>query len=68
MCDEEPVLLIVSPICGAFSTLTELTQAGKLSEVSRKNLVDQCVKHLKFCLRMYERQRNAGILFLHAHP
>ena len=30
--DEEPVLLIGSPMCRAFSSLIELTQAGKPSE------------------------------------
>ena len=68
VCDEEPVLLIRSPVCRAFSTLIELTQADKLSEGSRKNLVEQCVIHLKFCFRMYETQRYAGRLFLHEHP
>ena len=54
-------------MCRAYSTLIELTQAGKPSEVSRKNLVEHCVTHLKFCFRMYERQRNAGRLFLQEH-
>ena len=66
--DEEPVLLLGSPMCCAFSTLIELTQAGKLSEVKHKNLVEQRVTHLKFCFRMYKTQRNAEILFLHEHP
>ena len=50
--DEEPGLLIGSPLCRAFSSLIELTQAGKPSEVELKSLV----------------QRNAGRLFLHKHP
>ena len=66
--DEEPVLLIGSPMCRAFSTLIELTQAGKFSEVEFKSFVERCVTHLKFCVRMYETQRNAGRLFLHEHP
>ena len=66
--DEEPVLLIGSPMCRAFSTLIELTQAGKPSEVELKSLVERCVTHLKFCFRMHETQRNAGRLFLHEHP
>ena len=67
--DEEPVLLIGSPMCRAFSTLIELTRAtGKLSEVKHKNFVEQCVKHLKFRCGMYETQRIAGRLFLHEHP
>ena len=66
--DEEPVLLIGSPMCRAFSTLIELTQAGKPSEFELKSLVERCVTHLKFCFRMYETQRNAGRLFLHEHP
>ena len=66
--EEGPVLLIGSPMCRAFSTLIELTQAGKPSEVKHKNLVEQFVTHLKFCFRMYEGQRNAGRYFLHEHP
>ena len=66
--DEEPVLLIGSPVCRAFSTLIELTQAGKPSEFELKSLVERCVTHLKFCFRMYETQRNSGRLFLHEHP
>ena len=66
--DEEPVLLIGSPMCRAFSTLIELTRAGKPSEVKHKNLVEHCVTDLKFRFRMYETQRNAGRLFLHEHP
>ena len=67
--DEEPVLLIGSlSMCRAFSTLIELTQAGKPSEFELKSLVERCVTHLKFCFRMYETQRNAGRLFLHEHP
>ena len=52
--DEEPVLLIGSPMCRASSTLIELTQAGKPSEVKYKNLVEHCVTDLKLCFRMYE--------------
>ena len=52
--DEDSVLLIGSPMCRTFSTLIELTQAGKPSEVELKSLVERCVTHLKFCFRMYE--------------
>ena len=67
--DEEPAFLIGSPKCRAFSTLIELTRvASKLSEVKYRNLVERCIKRLKFCFRMYETQRNAGRLFLPEHP
>ena len=63
------MLLIGSPpMCRAFSTLIELTQAGKLSEVEFRSLVERCVTYPKFCFTMYETQRNAGRLFLHEHP
>ena len=45
-----------------------LTQAGKLSEVEFRSLVERCVTYLKFCFTMHETQRNAGRLFLHEHP
>ena len=38
--DAEPVLLIDSPMCWAFNTLMEVTQAGKPSEVKYKSLVE----------------------------
>ena len=57
---EEPVLMIGSPMCRAFSTLIDLTHASKPSEVKHKNLVERCVTHLMFWFRMYETQRNAG--------
>ena len=57
------MLLIGSPIYWVFSTSTELTQAGKLSEVEFRSLMERCVTCLKFCFRMYEPQRNAGRLF-----
>ena len=65
--DEEPVLLIGSPMCRAFCTLIELTQASKPSDFELKSPVERCATHLKFCFRMYETQRNAGRLFLHEH-
>ena len=66
--DEEPVLLIGSRMCRAFSSLVELTHAGKPSEFELKSLVERCVTHVEFCFRMYETLRNAGRLFLHEHP
>ena len=67
--DEEPVLLIGSPMCWASSTLIELTQAtGKLSEVEYRSLMERCVTYLQFCFRMCEAQRDAGRLFLQEHP
>ena len=62
------MLLIGSPMYRTFSTLTELTLAGKLNEVEFRSLMERCVTYLKFCFRMYEPQRNTGRLFLHEHP
>ena len=58
--DEEPVLLIGSPMCRVVSTLIELTRATC-------NL-GRCARHLRFCFRMYETQRSARRQFLHEHP
>ena len=67
--EEELVLLIVSPMCRSFSKLIKLTRvAGGLNEVKHKDLLERCVRHLRFCFRMYEVQRDAGRLFLHEHP
>ena len=69
VCGEEPALLIGSPMCRAFSTLIELTRAtGKFSEVKHRSLVERRVRHLRFCFRMCNTQRNAGRLILHEHP
>ena len=68
MSDEEQMKEVEPPMCRAFSTSVELTQASKPSEFELKSLVERCVTHLKFCFKMYETQRNAGRLFLHEHP
>ena len=53
----------------AFSTLIGLTRStGNLSEVKHRSLVRRCVRHLRFCFRMYETQRSAGRLSLHERP
>ena len=49
MSDEEQMEVVIgSPMCRACSTLIELTQAGNSREVRHKNLVEQCVTHIKF--------------------
>ena len=64
--EEEPVLLIGSPILCFFAKLIELARVtGRLDDT---DLLERCVRHLRFCFKMYEVQRRAGRLFLHEHP
>ena len=39
-----------------------------LQPAKYEDLLERCLRHLRFCFRMYEKQRAAGRLFLHEHP
>ena len=52
--EEEPVLLVGSPMCRSFDKLIELARVtSRLDENKHKDLLDRCVRHLRFCSRMY---------------
>ena len=62
--ESRPVLLVMSPMCKAFSVLQNLS---KDSEKYRATL-EEGVAHLNFCMEMSKAQLAAGRYFLYEHP
>ena len=64
---EQPLLLIGSPMCTAFSAWQYINNSkrdGKIVESEKA----RGMKHLKFCCDLYEYQVSNGRYFLHEHP
>ena len=64
---DRPGLLIGSPMCTAFSIIQNMNRA-KMGEVRFKDVMDQAMKHLEFCCKLYKMQHSQGGYFLHEHP
>ena len=67
---EKPTLLIGSPPCTFFSILQNLNleiRNDAWKEKFHVNL-EAAKEHVRFCIRLYRLQRNAGRYFLHEHP
>ena len=62
--EEKPLLLIGSPMFTAFS---QLQRMGARDHHSAEKM-RKAVNHMKFVTKMYEKQMQAGRLFLHEHP
>ena len=65
--DEQPQVLIGSPMCTAFCTWQKLNHARMDPEIVRREMVRARV-HLDFTMHLYRKQVAAGRLFLHEHP
>ena len=65
--EEEPMLLIGSPMCTEFSALLNLS-AAKRDPVVVAGKLKRARNHLAFCCEMYEYQVAHGRYFLHEHP
>ncbi len=68
--EEDPYLVIGSPLCYPFSVLQNLS-AGKRNaeqEAKAKELYDKAVRHLQFMAEVYAWQVGRGKKFLHEHP
>ena len=61
------LLLIVSPMCSAFSRL-QAFNAERLGPQKMKEMLDYGIKHLTFALDLCEIQRRNGLYFLLEHP
>ena len=61
---DRPWLIVGSPPCSAFSTLTSLSQDTDALRAS----VARGLEHLKFCEVLYRIQMENGMYFLHEHP
>ena len=65
--EEEPKLLVGSPMCTAFSILQQLN-ANKGNREEKNKQWEQALTHLNFCVELYKLQYNHGRYFLHEHP
>ena len=61
------LLLVVSPMCAAFSRL-QAFNAKRLGPERMKEMIDYGLKHLTFALDLCEIQRRNGLYFLLEHP
>ena len=64
---ERPMFLIGSPMCTAFSRLLAIS-ASKRNPAEVKLQYERAMIHLEFCCRLYQRQVDRGLYFLHEHP
>ena len=60
-------LLIVSPMCAAFSKLQRLN-FPRMPEEKVKEVIEHGVKHLEFCMHLCKVQHDQGLYFLFEHP
>ena len=63
-----PVLLVVCPMCSAFSVLQELFNYPRMSAHHVESKLSEGLDHLRFAVELCIRQHNAGRLFLFEHP
>ena len=61
------LLLVVSPMCSAFSRLQSFN-AKRLGPDNMREMIDYGIKHLAFALDLCEIQRRNGLYFLLEHP
>ena len=65
--EEEPTLLIGSPMCRAFSNLQTMN-FGRMDRAKVQELLAHGIMHLRFCISLYREQMRGGRYFLHEHP
>ena len=65
---DKPMLLIVSPMCGAFSALQELFNYPRMDRKEVMAKLKDGLSHLKFAMELCVMQHNAGRLFMFEHP
>ena len=64
---DEPLLLIGSPMCTAFSVMNNLN-CPKMCPEEVKRRIEYGRRHVEFCAKFYAMQWRAGRYFLHEHP
>jgi hypothetical protein len=64
---EKPFLLVGSPPCTAFSTLFQ-SNVTRMHPDKVRQIVEDGMMHLRFCIELYRIQLDAGRFFLHEHP
>ena len=65
--EDKPLMLVVCPMCGPFSTMMNWNYAAMETEQVRE-ILDKAMEHLKFALELCVMQHQAGRLFLFEHP
>ena len=62
--EHEPLVLIGSPPCVAFSQLQSLSPASD----NKAATLAEGIRHMKFMARLYKKQVEAGRIFIHENP
>ena len=65
--EQQPQLLIGSPMCTAFSNIQNLHKAKRDPQIVAAE-IEKARVHLKWCCKLYQRQIDRGAYFLHEHP
>ena len=65
---DKPMLLVVSPMCGAFSILQVLFNYPRMKKEDVEARLKDGMSHLKFAMELCIMQHNAGRLFIFEHP
>ena len=66
--EDEPMMLIVSPMCGPFSALQSVFNYPKLPEAEVESKLKDAMEHVRFCLELCLEQYRCGRLFIFEHP
>ena len=64
--EQQPELLVGSPMCTAFSTWQRINRQRDLWRYKRE--LHKARRHLEFVYELYRMQLESGRLFLHEHP
>ena len=64
---DKPMLLIGGPMCIVYSVMNNVNHARMFAEIVKQRFVE-ARKHLEFCTKLYNFQRDAGRSFVHEHP
>ena len=65
---DEPMMLIMSPMCGPFSQLQSLFNYPKMKKADVKAKLLDAMAHVKFCSELCLEQYVNGRLFIFEHP
>ena len=61
------LLIVVSPMCSAFSRLQQLNYP-KMDPDKVRKMIEKGTRHLEFCMRLCKIQHMQGLYFLFEHP
>ena len=66
--EQQPYMLIGSPMCRAFSTWQALNRARSRDRAAMDRAYVEAVVHIRFVCELYAEQVAGGRYFLHEHP